>query len=491
MPAAWTAVASAALATLLVGGGAAPASKAPTPDPLAGLVVIAPLITPVDDSPYLTAGDLAADTAPTGLLTRELDAYLAAPVTIGVDPRIVASIVALGDAAPDTATDFLHRLTSAPNATFLLGYGDADPEVLATTRGTRLLQLDSSVFTPTVGGVVWPAAGTLTADALDPLARAGYTTVVLDSADLSGAATTWVSLPSKLHAVVADDAASTALDAVAAGTADPSTLAGHLHPGTVLTLSRDAALALGSVTALADGLADARLSILPLSAAMSGTPEAAHLAAPHPQPGRASALASLVGASFSVQQFAGILGDPVGTTDTWQRTMLALCAASTDTANPTWQQAAAKFRSDAGDLTSSVGLEEGSNLLVLGSSTSLPVSIGNSLDEPVTVVVSVRPTRPLLRVQNSPIKVTIAAQSTSKVVFTVDAVTNGQVPMQVSVASPSGAQIGAVENVQVDVQAQWETVFVIVGVLLVLLFVAGLIRNLVLRRRRSRTESAT
>ena len=47
-------------------------------------------------------------------------------VAVAIDPRIVASIRALGTSAPETAVAWLERLESMPNEAFPLAYADAD-----------------------------------------------------------------------------------------------------------------------------------------------------------------------------------------------------------------------------------------------------------------------------------------------------------------------------------------------------------------------------
>ncbi len=63
---------------------------------------------------------------------------------------------------------------------------------------------------------------------------------------------------------------------------------------------------------------------------------------------------------------------------------------------------------------------------------------------------------------------------------------NGQVLLTLQLLSPTGVKIGAPTAVTVDVHADWEGIgALIIGVLLVLLFGFGIVRN-VLRRRRER-----
>ena len=104
--------------------------------PAAGNVAVAlaaPLTIPAtaDASGLIEPGQLENWTGPTGLLTRQLDALAGRQVAIGIDPRIIASIRALGSSAPDSAATWLQRLANVPNEIFPLAYADADLAVQA------------------------------------------------------------------------------------------------------------------------------------------------------------------------------------------------------------------------------------------------------------------------------------------------------------------------------------------------------------------------
>ena len=103
------------------------ASTPITPITPVNLAVAMPITTPANSTGLITAEDLAAYTAPSGILSRQLDGALNQPVAIAIDPMIIASIRVLGTNAPTTALDWLNRLSQAQNDIFPLGYADADP----------------------------------------------------------------------------------------------------------------------------------------------------------------------------------------------------------------------------------------------------------------------------------------------------------------------------------------------------------------------------
>ena len=116
--------------TVAAGADAFATDTAPVAAPLP-LAVVAPLTVPAGTAGLLTPEELTGWTGPTGLLTRQLDALAFRPVTIAIDPRIIASIRVLGTSAPESATAWLERLQGLPNEIFPLAYADADVAVQA------------------------------------------------------------------------------------------------------------------------------------------------------------------------------------------------------------------------------------------------------------------------------------------------------------------------------------------------------------------------
>lgn len=97
----------------------------------ASLAIVAPLTVPISYGGLLDADELTELTKDDGALTTQLDTYFGEQIALGIDPRIIASIRALGTRAPEGAVAWLARLEAAPNETFALQYGDAEPAVQA------------------------------------------------------------------------------------------------------------------------------------------------------------------------------------------------------------------------------------------------------------------------------------------------------------------------------------------------------------------------
>lgn len=262
-------------------------SAATTTGSPVSLAVLVPLTVRPTASGLIDSPALAADTAPLGILSRQLDAIIDTPAVIGIDPMIIASIRVLGNAAPPSALAWLARLEGASNEVFALAYADADPASLARVNSLQLAQpigfdfaLDPGHFgkattaspTPTASGsasaapsgtpspsptpdsstspplpttaaevldwtytltnIAWPADDTVLATDLDPLRSASYQSVVLSSTNVTSSSSGAVDL-GKLTGVIADSGISSLVrEATYAvgGTAVQDTL-GRLNAG--------------------------------------------------------------------------------------------------------------------------------------------------------------------------------------------------------------------------------------------------------------------
>jgi hypothetical protein len=119
----------------------------PGTDPAATPVAaVMPLTVPPSASDLIDAEALATYTAPSGTLTRQLEAVAGRPVAVGIDPRILASIRILGTDAPVSAVEWLQRLRELPNETFALAWADADVAVQAQAGATTLLEPTDATY---------------------------------------------------------------------------------------------------------------------------------------------------------------------------------------------------------------------------------------------------------------------------------------------------------------------------------------------------------
>lgn len=101
------------------------------------VTLVVPLVLPSTVRTLPSSAEIAA--AAPGLIEL-IDAAEQHGATLAVDPRIVAAIRALGEAAPGSASTLLERLERTPLQVFLLQFADADPAVQAALGFESLLQ---------------------------------------------------------------------------------------------------------------------------------------------------------------------------------------------------------------------------------------------------------------------------------------------------------------------------------------------------------------
>lgn len=145
-----------------------------TPITPVDLAVTMPIVTPTTSTGLISADDLTAYTAPSGILTRQLDGVLNRAVAIAIDPMIIASIRVLGSSAPASAVEWLDRLARAENDIFPLGYADADPSLAVQAGAAGVLAptaldfaTDPSLFVPADSGAQ-PWSPENASDSADP-----------------------------------------------------------------------------------------------------------------------------------------------------------------------------------------------------------------------------------------------------------------------------------------------------------------------------------
>jgi len=524
-----------------------PAARSAVDAPLASgdpatLTLVVPLTVPPNETGLLDVDTLTRYTAPLGLLTRQLDALAGAPVAIGLDPLIAASIRVLGTSAPASALAWLDRLRAAPNEVFALAYADADVSAAASTGSLGLLapigfdfavdpanfgeaQTASPTPTPsaspdenaapplptledllewpyTLEHVAWPADDTATSDTVAAMGAAGYETVILSSDNVSDNVPTV-----NLGAVtgVVSDAPLSALLRAATYAASDLELQDTLDALDASLVAFAAAKPGGEIVATLDRhwpflsyhLADviARLSASPAVAfgTLAATIERPGVDATvtdHPEEaGRLSVISSLLTGVAAEGQFATVLADPLLITAQRRLELLALLSVSWLPTPDSWATATATFLGRSGEIVSSVRITHGSDLLLLSRSTEVRVAVSNALPYPVSVRVTITPQRPLIRVIENSVLLEIEPDATKTAFIPVEAIANGVVSIQVVLTSPAGVPVDS-GFVRARLQAEWETVGTVVALaVIVLVFGFGIGRTIVKRRRAKRAAA--
>jgi hypothetical protein len=170
--------------------------------------------------------------------------------------------------------------------------------------------------------------------------------------------------------------------------------------------------------------------------------------------------------------------------------MLALSSNSWAATATVWTSAVDAWLEQSNQMLTSVKVAESSTLNFLQDTGNLPIAVSNNLDHPVRVYVSVRSSTGILVVTNSRVPLDIPASSQARAAIPVQSIANGEATLEVSLSSETNVPIGSPQTVTANVVAGWETTatFVIAG-LLMLLFVAGIVRTVVKRRRAREGES--
>jgi hypothetical protein len=500
------------------------------------LVVIVPLVLPAGTTGLVPATTLSEYTAPTGILSRELDAVTGRSIAIGIDPAILASIRILGDTAPPSALAWLARLSALTNDTFALGYSDIDLTLALQAGSGSVLEptsfgfaIDATRFatsgtvaapgdtTPpkpalptsaslldwpyTIDGLGWPRENTVVPADLDALSVSGLTTTLLSSANVGRDRSAGGRVEIAGHqGIVSDDQVSVALRAAFDATSDASWQlamarltsaiadAGPEYSTVIATTDRSSGWVDGRFTQTMDALdASASLGATRLSAALSATPVAAELV---PKPHTAAELeaaAQLLAAESAEREFATVATDPSRITGSRRIALLAVLSNQARANEGLWPSVAAAFLAKSTDLLASVAVVSTSGVNLFADRASLPITVSNGLDQAVTVFITVRPDTGLLTVADSRVRLDIEPNSQGKGLVPVQAISNGTVRVTVRLESITGVAIGTPTRTPINVQAGWETpVVVVIAALVVALFAAGLVRSIVRRRKSAR-----
>ncbi len=507
--------------------------------PRLNLAMAMPLDAPPSTSGLVDSDSLQTLVSTDGSLAQQLDVALAHVVALGVDPEIVASVRVLGANAPVEATEWLSRLESSPNDLFSLNYADSDQLLLHRAGATQPLTPltfpvpQDSVPAPqpsngangagnnsvsslgqsaqdfvavrtTIDNLVWPSTSTISETDLDFLAKGGTTRTIVPSTSLANRVNSPVAAVGKHELLVSDAEVSALLTKAAAATTDTQwastaaaltatlAVAAEQSPASTLvaTFGRSAAPNTRMLGSTLNAI-DAVPWVIPtrLSAALASTPVNATLVAQKPSTSDRDAAASrLLTSEQALTQFSSVANDPTLITGPQRLSLLALSSATWN-GNPSgWEAAVQAHLTTNSDMLESVSIPESSSINLLQEKENLPITVRNELDFPVTVYVTVRPDRAILDVLDSRVKLTVEANSQSKASVPVQSVANGEVRTTVSLTSATGVHISTPTVVMLNVLAGWETtVTVVLMILVVLLFGAGIVRT-ILRSRKRRAE---
>lgn len=501
-------------------------------DSPSSLALAYPLTVPPQETGLIPADLLATWTGPTGLLTRQVDAVADRPVAVAIDPRIVASIRALGTSAPETAVAWLERLESMPNEAFPLAYADADLAAQAQAGLDAPLgplgfddAIDPANFPAEVedgeataapdgvpdasalldwdftrSDIAWPADDSVATGDLDVFAAGGLTTAILSPGNVEpvdSPVDAGATIDGRA-AVVADAEVTDALRAAAAATSDTAwrsatarliaelALDGEDAPATLLaTFDRSAGLDADRVAQTVTAISTGQWARPASLAEAIGAPPANRVLVSMPEDEqRIANVGRLLSAERAVDEFSDVLAVPEVLTGPTRRDLLALLDVAWRERPVEWTSAVGTWLVDRRAVTDAVSIVPSSSVLVVATETGIPITVENDLPYPVQVTVQVDPSNGRLIVEES-VEATIEADSRGTVSVPVAAgVGSGEVTLVVSLSSPDGTPIGETVRVPANVQADWEGVgAAVIAAIVIAIFAIGVVRAFVRRRR--------
>jgi hypothetical protein len=497
------------------------------------ITIIAPITVPAPAEGLLDAATLEQYTGVGGLLTRELDEVVDRPVTLAIDPMIIASIRLLGTDSPASATDWLRRLEAATNESFALQWADADavsplhagatavlsptgldfaivpsrfsdtqventpsPDPDATTEpgadtGTPSLPSTASLldFPYTLPGVVWAPTSGVTHDDLTALAADGLTTVLLASSKLSARGRAASGHIGESTVIAIDEKASRTLSeagaTIQAREQLETQLADDRTAHLVVALDRTTDWAtVGTGRVLSELLADSHRVPTDIADIVTSTSGTASLAKVDATPDRDRSVTSLLELERLDSAFATIAARPEFITQKRRVELLSALSIRWQTDPSREADARHTYTEESTALRSSVKVVKSSSIFLLADRATVPVVIGNTLDQAVTVFITLRPSTPLLSVDETRVKLVIAPDSQRKALIPVKSISNGVVDLRIDLTRADNGTVGNSTHVRITVQAGWETpVTFAIAALVVAVFILGFYRTLAKRRR--------
>ncbi|WP_220034215.1 DUF6049 family protein [Curtobacterium sp. MCSS17_008] len=385
------------------------------------------------------------------------------------------------------------------------GQDGTDQGETAPTLPTTQSLLD---FPYSMDGIAWPVDGTVATDDLPALAKDGTEATIVSSGNTSAGPDTTIAASERIgdERVLVSDQGMSALLRDAADAQDEqtwrtamaeltATLATAARAGTatspvLLTLGRSWPSDSSDLSRALDALEDTPwVSPSDLSTAAKAPGGSLTLAPSDDGGARLEQLRRLVDAEQDLTGFASAVDDPAAVTAPARLSLLALASNAWRDDQDALSAAIDEQAASWAQTTSKVSIPDSSSLTLLGDRSSLPVSVRNRTDFPVTVRLSVRPSSSALRIVRNDVEVKVQPQSSTRATIPVRSVANGKVVLTMSLTTPTGVDISQPSTVELNVQAQWETVITAVAAIgLVALFGFGVFRSIRKRIRRRNGE---
>jgi hypothetical protein len=412
------------------------------------------------------------------------------PLAYAIDPAQFAPVITNSPTPDPTATPPANDGTTPP--------ANVDPP-LPTSQSLV-------AFNYTIPKLAWPADNTVVSSDVTKLAKVGDAPILLSSTNITRPASKSPAASAKVggtQVAVSDSILSTYLrEAVEATTRADWTAAmtrlatsidlvgarsGADTPVMMATLGRgwtdDGTRLERTISALYSRSWVGSLTLSGVLASPSATTKVANRAQ---AASRVTRVHDMLVAEAREVQFSVIAADPARLTSSRRLLLLAVLSNEWQTDPAGWTSATSAFLSSSHKIITSVQIAESSTVLFLNSKGSLPITVSNGLDQPVTVYLRLRPRTTALAVEKKYrlIQVTIGAGSQQKALIPVESIANGKVQVRGQLLAAGGTHIGSAKSINVNVQAGWETVGTLIfGGLVVAVFAFGIVRNIRKRRK--------
>jgi hypothetical protein len=461
---------------------------------------IAPIVTLTTSAAggiALRPEELQALTIAGGALTLVTQAVERHPASIAIDSRITDSITVLGEQAPSEALTWASTLGDVGLTQFGLPWADADP--------LGSLAIDTLVYAR-LGEYPWVHGDSITNEQLATLASRSASAVLVSS----------TSLPSDRTIVEVGDAriirvdaqlSALATDALQApnqleGEADLQRAQGIIGFRALTNNQEVFVFSVGRLpaTAIAPRIDSVlgRLVSMPVSNSVQvplqapATEVLSGIQGIAPSREKTAFFADVRALWESDVAFATIAQDAEGAIfGRWTRYQALLSSTWLDNPNglaTEWAQA----QLESAEFQNSVRVEQGSAITVLSDTTSLPVTVLNSLNSDAVVTLVVRPTTGILAVETPAIRITVPAEGSIRTLVPVQSLANGTVNVDFLLVSASGEQVGQTVTIPVTIRAGWEGVIsIVLAVAVGGTFAFGIVRAIQRRRRELHELEAT
>jgi len=498
---------AAALSTLVSSGGALSAVAAQTRNTFATLAIdpripVSLIANGAGDGRGVEWWQALVADQRQAFFTAYGDADLAGQIQAGATQLLTAGSrdassdveLALASLTPVAATS---ASTNTPSATKTVPNATATPGPTSSPAAPVVNE-----WTPSTAGMAWPLSDSVDSSALAAMSRGGFTSVLLSSGNAGDG---WGSVTSArvegLSALISNDGLSSALGRAAGATTDDQWGAGMADAvlrlsafatdpttqhATVATLSRSDGA--GTVTNLNRTLAAlqefswVRPQGISEVAAIPAVDTA--LVSKSEAPDRLEVIAQLLQRNDAVSSFATIAEEPDVVTNPSARALMVGLAAGLN-GSASWPVRVDETLAGMNQVLNSVRVSTDSDINMIGSSATLPISVENGLATPVTVVVMADPRNNSVAV-GEPVTVKVESRAQAVARFSAEArVSNGTVLVDTWLTSASGLPVGVVRTLTINVRADWEAVgLIIFGLVFAGLVVAGVIRTV--KRRQTK-----